>query len=452
MLRGAGIAWDIRKADPYCVYDRFDFDIPVGYNGDCLRPFHRPHRGDARRACGSSGRPWSSCPAARTRPTCRWRSGRRSARPTRARVAEGRAWLLHRQRRRRRRRTAGTCARLPDQPQRAEGDGGRADGRGRDRHRWAASTSTSGRWTDDAAAAHRTGTTSRPAYHLSGWINWLGDDTRRLGRVHGVGAVIGAVGILTFVGLGGAHQRLDRAARSSAGSRSRLGPNRLGPFGLLQPVADAIKLIQKEVLQPRRRRQGVFNLAPILVFIPAMLIFAVFAVGPDMMLANLDVGVLYLLAIVVDHGAGDLHGRLVVEQQVRAARRDARHRHGDQLRDADGAGAARRWCCSSGTMNVAGHGAVPGAATGCLAAVRAAAAVRHLLHLVDGGAEPHAGRHRRGGIGDRGRLSHRVLGDEVRAVLRRGAGELRWRCRRSWPRSSSAAGGCTASTRSCPAG
>ena len=35
MLRGAGIAWDIRKADPYCVYDRFDFDIPVGHNGDC---------------------------------------------------------------------------------------------------------------------------------------------------------------------------------------------------------------------------------------------------------------------------------------------------------------------------------------------------------------------------------------------------------------------------------
>ena len=39
MLRGCGIAWDIRKADPYCVYDRFDFDIPVGYNGDCFDRF-----------------------------------------------------------------------------------------------------------------------------------------------------------------------------------------------------------------------------------------------------------------------------------------------------------------------------------------------------------------------------------------------------------------------------
>ncbi|OGO50147.1 MAG: NADH dehydrogenase [Chloroflexi bacterium RBG_16_68_14] len=39
MLRGSGIAWDIRKADPYCLYDRFDFDIPVGHNGDCYDRF-----------------------------------------------------------------------------------------------------------------------------------------------------------------------------------------------------------------------------------------------------------------------------------------------------------------------------------------------------------------------------------------------------------------------------
>ena len=39
MLRGSGLAWDIRKADPYCVYDRFEFDIPVGFNGDCFDRF-----------------------------------------------------------------------------------------------------------------------------------------------------------------------------------------------------------------------------------------------------------------------------------------------------------------------------------------------------------------------------------------------------------------------------
>ena len=39
MLRGSGIAWDLRKADPYCVYDQMDFEIPVGYNGDCYDRF-----------------------------------------------------------------------------------------------------------------------------------------------------------------------------------------------------------------------------------------------------------------------------------------------------------------------------------------------------------------------------------------------------------------------------
>ncbi len=39
LLRGCGLAWDVRKADPYCVYDRFDFDIPVGHNGDCFDRF-----------------------------------------------------------------------------------------------------------------------------------------------------------------------------------------------------------------------------------------------------------------------------------------------------------------------------------------------------------------------------------------------------------------------------
>ena len=47
MLRGSGIAWDIRKADPYCGYEKYDFDIPVGHQGDSLRPLHRSPRRDA---------------------------------------------------------------------------------------------------------------------------------------------------------------------------------------------------------------------------------------------------------------------------------------------------------------------------------------------------------------------------------------------------------------------
>jgi NADH-quinone oxidoreductase subunit H len=120
--------------------------------------------------------------------------------------------------------------------------------------------------------------------HVDSWVVYL------------VAAVIGSAGILTFVGLGAlVNVWLER--RLIGRIQVRRGPNRVGPFGLVQPVADAIKLIQKEVLQPDAADSRLFNLPPILVFIPAMLTFAVFAWAPDMVLANLDAGVLYLLAI-----------------------------------------------------------------------------------------------------------------------------------------------------------
>ena len=125
--------------------------------------------------------------------------------------------------------------------------------------------------------------------------NWLRDNTSS-DLVYVVIAVIGATGILSFVGLGAlANVWLER--RIIGRIQVRRGPNRVGPFGLLQPVADAIKLIQKEVLQPSASDAKLFNLPPILVFIPAMLTFAVFAWAPDMVYADLNVGVLYILAL-----------------------------------------------------------------------------------------------------------------------------------------------------------
>jgi len=122
------------------------------------------------------------------------------------------------------------------------------------------------------------------ARHTEDWVAYI------------VAGVIGATGILTFVGLGAlANVWLER--RIIGRIQVRRGPNRVGPWGLLQPVADAIKLIQKEVLQPTVADGRLFNLPPVLVFIPCMLTFAVFAWAPGMVLANLDVGVLYLLAL-----------------------------------------------------------------------------------------------------------------------------------------------------------
>ena len=124
---------------------------------------------------------------------------------------------------------------------------------------------------------------------------WIGDHT--LGELaFVVSAVLGATAILSFVGLAAlANVWLER--RIIGRIQVRRGPNRVGPFGLFQPVADAIKLIQKEVLQPRVSDSKLFNLPPVLVFIPAMLSFAVFAWAPDLVFADLNVGVLFLLSL-----------------------------------------------------------------------------------------------------------------------------------------------------------
>jgi NADH-quinone oxidoreductase subunit H len=86
----------------------------------------------------------------------------------------------------------------------------------------------------------------------------------------------------------------------------RIGPNRAGTAGLLQPVADALKLIFKEELIPARAYKFIFMLAPILTVVPAMVIMAVVPWGDkvtlfgrviDLGLADINVGVLYIMAI-----------------------------------------------------------------------------------------------------------------------------------------------------------
>ncbi len=125
--------------------------------------------------------------------------------------------------------------------------------------------------------------------------DWLGDNASDA-VVYIVSGLIGAIGIMVFVGICAIiNSWIER--RVIGRMQNRRGPNRLGPFGLLQPLADAIKLIQKEMLQPRVSDNGLFNLPPVLVFIPAVLTFAVFAWAPDMVYADLNVGVLYLLAL-----------------------------------------------------------------------------------------------------------------------------------------------------------
>ncbi len=77
----------------------------------------------------------------------------------------------------------------------------------------------------------------------------------------------------------------------------RVGPNRIGPYGLLQPIADALKLISKEIITPSAANKGLFYLGPIMTIMPALAAWAVIPFGPDVALANINAGLLFLMAI-----------------------------------------------------------------------------------------------------------------------------------------------------------
>ena len=85
--------------------------------------------------------------------------------------------------------------------------------------------------------------------------------------------------------------------RICAAIQNRVGPNRVGPMGLLQPLADVIKLLFKEEIIPDRADRTLFSLAPLLAFAPAAISFVAIPVGRDLQVADLNVGVLYVLAI-----------------------------------------------------------------------------------------------------------------------------------------------------------
>ena len=77
----------------------------------------------------------------------------------------------------------------------------------------------------------------------------------------------------------------------------RLGPNRVGPAGLFQPFADALKLLTKEVLRPDRANTAIYYLGPIIAFMPALAAWVVVPFGPEMALSNINAGLLLLMAI-----------------------------------------------------------------------------------------------------------------------------------------------------------
>jgi len=97
------------------------------------------------------------------------------------------------------------------------------------------------------------------------------------------------IGLVTYVTL------LER--KFAARMQSRIGPYRVGPHGLLQPIADAVKLMMKEDVVPTAADKPVYNLAPIVFLVPCMLIFATLPFAPGLGVADLNIGVLFFLAV-----------------------------------------------------------------------------------------------------------------------------------------------------------
>ena len=79
--------------------------------------------------------------------------------------------------------------------------------------------------------------------------------------------------------------------------QSRTGPNRWGPFGILTSVADAIKTMFKEDVVPRDADRLLFNLAPVMIAAPALMVFSVIPIGAGTYVADLNVGVLFIMAV-----------------------------------------------------------------------------------------------------------------------------------------------------------
>jgi len=80
-------------------------------------------------------------------------------------------------------------------------------------------------------------------------------------------------------------------------SQIRPGPNRVGPFGLLTPIADAVKLIFKEIIVPTAANKGLFFLGPVMTIMPALAAWVVVPFGPEVALSNINAGLLFLMAI-----------------------------------------------------------------------------------------------------------------------------------------------------------
>jgi NADH-quinone oxidoreductase subunit H len=107
--------------------------------------------------------------------------------------------------------------------------------------------------------------------------------------------VVGLVGVLAFVVFNALI--LTWAERKVAGHmQRRIGPKEVGPYGLIQPIADALKLLGKEILTPRDVDKPLYYLAPMIIFVPVLVSFIVIPFSASLQVMDINVGILVILA------------------------------------------------------------------------------------------------------------------------------------------------------------
>jgi len=79
--------------------------------------------------------------------------------------------------------------------------------------------------------------------------------------------------------------------------QSRMGPTRVGPSGLLQPIADVLKLVSKEIIIPSQANKGIFLTAPMLMLVPSLLVWSVIPLSEFFIISNINAGLLFILAL-----------------------------------------------------------------------------------------------------------------------------------------------------------
>ena len=127
---------------------------------------------------------------------------------------------------------------------------------------------------------------------LRDWLVGLGVPAWLVAVVYvGVGAVtiLGIITVSVIIAIWAERRFIARL-------QDRRGPNRVGKFGLLQSVADAVKLLAKEIIRPAQADPTLHFLAPMLILGASLMTWAVIPWGPGLQVANLNIGVLYLLA------------------------------------------------------------------------------------------------------------------------------------------------------------